>query len=84
MARCNSCNGVIRNTELECYVCGEPVPGAKGTMFSLLRLWANLTSGSEKRISLKEAIVYRNYDVPDALKGSAVRTGGYGTGNRLR
>jgi hypothetical protein len=79
MARCNSCNGVIRNTEVECYVCGEPLRGAKRKTFSLLRLWATLTAGSVKRINLKDAIVYRNYGVPDALNGSAVRTRSYGT-----
>ena len=26
MARCNSCNGVMTRHDLECYVCGEPLP----------------------------------------------------------
>ena len=29
MTRCNECNGVITKTDSECYICGEPVPGAK-------------------------------------------------------
>lgn len=29
MARCNECSSVITKTDLECYVCGQPVPGAK-------------------------------------------------------
>jgi hypothetical protein len=29
MARCNECNSVVTRTDSECYVCGEPVPGAK-------------------------------------------------------
>ncbi len=28
MTRCNSCNGIITKTDVECYVCGDPVPGA--------------------------------------------------------
>ena len=27
MARCNSCNGMVTRQDLQCYVCGEPVPG---------------------------------------------------------
>jgi hypothetical protein len=33
MARCNSCNGVITRTDSECYVCGEPIPGARKRFF---------------------------------------------------
>jgi hypothetical protein len=29
MARCNECNSVITIQDDDCYVCGEPVPGAK-------------------------------------------------------
>lgn len=25
MSRCNSCNGVVKRTDLECYTCGDPV-----------------------------------------------------------
>jgi hypothetical protein len=28
MTRCGSCNGVIKRVDLECYTCGDPVPGA--------------------------------------------------------
>jgi hypothetical protein len=28
MTRCNSCNGVIKKMDLECYTCGDRVPGA--------------------------------------------------------
>jgi hypothetical protein len=28
MARCNACNGVVKRIDLECYTCGEAVPGA--------------------------------------------------------
>jgi hypothetical protein len=28
MTRCNACNGVIKRIDVECYTCGEPVPGA--------------------------------------------------------
>jgi len=27
MTRCNACNGVIKRIDLECYTCGEAVPG---------------------------------------------------------
>lgn len=29
MTRCYECNGIIARAESECYICGEPVPGAK-------------------------------------------------------
>jgi hypothetical protein len=29
MARCDECNSVLTKTDLECYICGTPVPGAK-------------------------------------------------------
>jgi len=29
MQRCISCNGILTKTDSECYVCGEPVPGAR-------------------------------------------------------
>jgi hypothetical protein len=29
MQRCISCNGILTKTDTECYVCGEPVPGAR-------------------------------------------------------
>ena len=28
MTRCNACNGVVKRMDLECYTCGEAVPGA--------------------------------------------------------
>jgi hypothetical protein len=28
MTRCNACNGVIKRMDLECYMCGEAVPGS--------------------------------------------------------
>jgi hypothetical protein len=28
MTRCNSCNSVVTKGDLECYICGDPVPGA--------------------------------------------------------
>jgi hypothetical protein len=38
MARCDSCNSVLTRTDLECFVCGEPVPGARKPFnFPLLR-----------------------------------------------
>lgn len=37
MARCNSCNGIITKTDVECYVCGERVPGrARGAPYRFL------------------------------------------------
>jgi hypothetical protein len=37
MARCNSCNGIITKTDVECYVCRERVPGrAKISPFRFL------------------------------------------------
>ncbi len=29
MTRCNQCNSVITKLDCVCYVCGEPVPGAR-------------------------------------------------------
>jgi hypothetical protein len=57
MAKCNSCNGVITRSDLECYVCGEPVPGApKKSMFSsFLRFWAKPTTAGMKRVMMADA-----------------------------
>src|SRR5580704_12241898 len=30
MTRCNACNGVIKKSDLECYTCGDAVPGTGG------------------------------------------------------
>ena len=29
MTRCNSCNGLVTKNDVECFVCGEPIPGAR-------------------------------------------------------
>ena len=29
MTRCNSCNGLVTKNDVVCFVCGEPVPGAR-------------------------------------------------------
>jgi hypothetical protein len=34
MTRCNACNGVITRTDLECYSCGEAVPGTRKLFWS--------------------------------------------------
>ncbi len=28
MTRCNTCNSVVTQSDSECYICGDPVPGA--------------------------------------------------------
>jgi hypothetical protein len=35
MPRCNACNGIITRVDVDCYVCGEPIPGR--SKFSLFR-----------------------------------------------
>ena len=40
MARCNSCFGVLTKKEIECYVCGEAVPGASRPGWLLRMFWA--------------------------------------------
>jgi len=30
MARCTSCDGILARTDVECYICGEPIAG-RGT-----------------------------------------------------
>ena len=59
MARCMSCGGVIAKKEVECYVCGEPVPGTKRSFF-LFRFWKYLTSPPVKAMNVKDSVVYRN------------------------
>jgi len=51
MARCNSCNGIITRTDLECYICGEPVP--ERAKFSLLRFWARPAGLAAKRAAMR-------------------------------
>ncbi len=34
MTRCNTCNGIIKKTDSECFTCSEPIPGrAKAKRF---------------------------------------------------
>lgn len=32
MGRCNECGSVIAKNDVQCYVCGDPVPGAKKSL----------------------------------------------------
>ena len=51
--RCMACNSVVTKNESECYVCGEPVPGAKKSFLS----WLNPAPkpGSGKRNAKKSS-----------------------------
>jgi hypothetical protein len=64
MPRCTICNGVIKKHEVDCYVCGEHVPGAKRSKAVLKRFWSKCFT--RPTVSLKEAVVYRNYHIPPA------------------
>jgi len=66
MAHCNSCNGIITRADLDCYVCGEPVPGAPRAKSSLFRFWAKPTTLSVKRVNIADTILRRYQDAPDA------------------
>jgi hypothetical protein len=52
MPRCNSCNGIITRDDVECYVCGEPVPGARRGFFSLFQRTPKPASQAFKRVFL--------------------------------
>ena len=54
MALCNSCNGIITRTDLNCYVCGEPVPGR--AKFSMLRFFARPAGLAAKRAAPRVTI----------------------------
>lgn len=71
MARCNSCNGIIAKTDLECFVCGEPVLGR--AEYSLLRLWDKLTAPSVKRATVAEQRVTMADMKPDSESARAER-----------
>jgi hypothetical protein len=58
MAWCNSCFGVIAKNDVECYVCGEPVDGARPARSFLFRIWATPKSPSEY-LRAKDAILQR-------------------------
>jgi hypothetical protein len=33
MTRCSECNGIIARQDRECYICGEPVPGMRKSLW---------------------------------------------------
>lgn len=56
MTRCNSCNGIIAKTDLECYTCQEPVPGKpRPGRYSLLRFLAKPAMSALKDFVAGEA-----------------------------
>jgi hypothetical protein len=60
MARCNSCFGVLTRAESECYVCGEPVPGARKPNWFARVFWPKPQPRAAKPVkvpvNVKEAI----------------------------
>jgi hypothetical protein len=65
MARCNSCNGVIARTDVDCYLCGDPIPGR--AKFSLFRFWGKSTADTKasravQRVMMKDALRARTPD----------------------
>ncbi len=67
MARCNSCNGIITKTDLDCYICGDPVPGAKRAKFAFLRFLTAAPAPAAKGSRVTELIVHRNQNASQAL-----------------
>jgi hypothetical protein len=63
MARCYSCSGVIAKTDVECYVCGEPVPG-RSKVF-LAWLWAKPAAPAKRAIA-EDKISHSNQNSPRA------------------
>ena len=51
MPRCNACNGIITRADVDCYVCGQPIPGR--AKFSLARLFAKSPATVSKRAVLR-------------------------------
>ena len=37
MTRCNDCNSILTKTDMECFICGQPVPGAKKPLWRCKR-----------------------------------------------
>jgi hypothetical protein len=69
MAKCNSCNGVIAKTDVECYLCGDKIPGR--AKFSLSRFFgkpAELRAHpAAQRVMMTDMLQTRNTDAPRAL-----------------
>ncbi|HEY4362493.1 MAG TPA: hypothetical protein VGN17_16080 [Bryobacteraceae bacterium] len=62
MPRCNACNGIVTKTDIDCYVCGEPIPGRSG--FSFRRLFAKPDKAAESkravlRITMMDSDLHR-------------------------
>jgi hypothetical protein len=66
MARCNSCNGIITKTDVDCYICGDPIPGAKRAKFAFLRFLTAAPVKPAKRGRVTDLIVHRNQNAPSA------------------
>ena len=47
MPRCSACNGIVTKTDVDCYVCGERIPGR--SRFSFLRLFAKPDKAAESK-----------------------------------
>jgi hypothetical protein len=66
MAHCNSCNSIITKKDLECYVCGEPVPGARRAKFSLFGLWGQSKARPAKRVKIIAPGLHQYLNAPNA------------------
>ena len=66
MPRCNACNGIITRKDVDCYVCGEPIPGR--SKFSFFRLFAKRTdAAASKRALLRVTTMDSSSQKPTSL-----------------
>jgi hypothetical protein len=60
MPRCNACNGIITRADVDCYVCGEPIPGRSKSFLS--RFFAK-PAPAPKRAALRVTMLNSRMDL---------------------
>jgi hypothetical protein len=56
MARCSTCFSIVTKSDLDCYVCGEPLPGTPGPFRrALTRFFNKPKSPAPKKVKVAGA-----------------------------
>jgi hypothetical protein len=65
MARCTTCFSIVTKTDLDCYVCGEPLPGAPGPFRRALTRFFSKPKPSSKKVKMAAATGSGNQNLPE-------------------
>ena len=60
MPRCTECFSIVTKTDVDCYVCGQPLPDAPGKLMrALQRFWGPPSPKKVKKVNPAQAVKYR-------------------------